>query len=130
MGGLMKLGQLHSLHKRLFCIVLLAIVPVLLLSLLMVQDRYHEARTEAVAASHALALRYAEKGAALFDRARILMQEMAVLSTLHGQRGRTCNDTLRALSRQYPLYGTITLSNFDGTPLCSSSPADAQAVAV
>ncbi|MHC1701866.1 MAG: PAS domain S-box protein [Humidesulfovibrio sp.] len=113
--------KLNSLHARLFIIVLLAMLPVLVMALLMARDRYDEAKANAVAASRQMALQYTNEGKALFDRARLLMAEIAMLHGVHHD-SEDCAKTLVALSREHPEYGAMTHSGPDGRVIASSQP--------
>lgn len=118
----MPLRKLKSFHARLFFIVLLAMLPVLLMSLFMARERYHEAKTSAAAASQQLANAYAADGRMLFDRARILLLEISMLHATLLEGDAQFSRTLAATSRDHPEYGVITYSSPDGRLIASSHP--------
>ncbi len=116
----MPLKKLNSLHARLFAIVLLVMLPMLLMALFMARDRYQEARSTAVQNSRHLAKAYAADGKALFDRARLLMVEIAALNAVRSLDSAACAEILATLGREHPEYGAISLSRPDGRLIARS----------
>jgi len=122
----MPLKKLKSLHARLFAIVLMAMLPVLLMALFMARDRYTEAKASAVAASRQMAQRYSGEGKALFDRARMLLADLAMLPETQRLDSAACSRILAAQGRMNPAYGVISLSRTDGVVIASSGPASSR----
>lgn len=115
---------LASLRVRLLVLVLLALAPVLGLSLYNSAEQRAQAATQAQQRALRLARRAAGEQERLIEGARQLLIALAQLPSVQEQDASTCSAFMAELLQQYPLYENLGAAGRDGDIFCSGVPSD------
>lgn len=115
---------LTGLRVRLLVLVLLALAPVLGLSLYNSAEQRAQAATQAQQRALRLARRAAGEQERLIEGARQLLIALAQLPSVQEHDASTCSTFMAELLQQYPLYENLGAAEPDGDIFCSGVPSD------
>ena len=117
----LSLTSLSHLRARLVLMALIAVLPALAVTAYTQAIERRNVRTQTIENALQVARLAASREALVFDRARQVLQTLALLPALHSSDSRTCGERLREILRDYPGYIAFGVVNLDGSTFCSSS---------
>lgn len=115
---------LASLRARLLFLVLLALAPILGLTLYNNAEQRAQAATQAQERALRLARRAASEQDRLVEGARQLLIALAQLPSVQEGDAAKCSAFMAELLQQYPLYENLGAADLDGDIFCSGVPSE------
>lgn len=111
-----------NLRTRMICLVILAIIPTLVLTIFSARERWlhemDEVRAIALQTVWSIAAAHNET----MEQTRLLLAALTLFPSVGDREARTCNEIFSRLQRSYPSFIELAAVDPDGRVFCSASP--------